>query len=81
MCLKTRSKSSALKASHSFASKLDDFWLKIRISQIEVPAAELLIKGQAADTFTLCTLKLSNALDNYCRLKGAGRTKHFFSAT
>ena len=31
MCLKTRSKNSALKASHSLASKLDDFWLKMRI--------------------------------------------------
>jgi integrase len=80
MCLKTRSKNSALKASHSLASKLDDFWLKMRISQMEVPAAELLIRGQPTEAFTSCTPKLSDALDTYCRLKGAGRTKQFFSA-
>ena len=52
MCLKTRSKSAAMKASHSLASKLDDFWLKLRISNIAVPASNLLIKGQPANCFT-----------------------------
>ena len=33
MCLKTRSKTAAVKASHALASKLDDFWLKLRISR------------------------------------------------
>ena len=80
MCLKTRSKNAALKASHSVASKLDDFWLQMRISRMEVPAAKLLIKGQPTEAFTSCTPKLSDALDTYCRLKGAGRAKQFFSA-
>ena len=80
MCLKNCSKNFALKASHSLASKLDDFWLKMRISQMEVPAAKLLIKGQPTDTFTSFTPKLSDALDTYCWLKGSGRSKQFFSA-
>jgi len=80
MCLKTRSKNAALKASHSLASKLDNFWLQMRISQMEVPAAGLLITGQLTETFTSFAPKLSDALDTYCRLKGAGRTKQFFSA-
>jgi len=64
ICLKTRSKNSALKASHSLASKLDDFWLKMRISQMEVPAAELLINGQPTNTFTSFSPKLSDTLEN-----------------
>jgi hypothetical protein len=78
ICLKTRSKNPALKASHSLASKLDDFWLKMRISQMEVPAAELLIKGQPTNTFTSFFSKLSDALEKYCRLKGIGRGDQFF---
>ncbi|MDG1935538.1 MAG: hypothetical protein P8I83_03850 [Paracoccaceae bacterium] len=46
MCLKVRSKIVALKASQSPASKLDDFWLQMRISNMDVPAANLLTKGQ-----------------------------------
>jgi hypothetical protein len=67
-----------LKASHSLASKLDDFWLKMRISQMEVPAAELLIKGQPTNTFTSFSPKLSDALEKYCRLKEIGRGDQFF---
>ena len=78
MCLKTRSKNAALKASHSLASKLDDFWLQMRISHMEVPAAELLITGQPIETFTSCAAKLSDALEKYCRLKGINRSKQFF---
>ena len=79
MCLKTRSKNAALKASHSLASKLDNFWLQMRVSQMDVPAAELLIAGQPTEKFTSFAPKLSDALDTYCRLKGRGRHKQFFS--
>ena len=44
MCLKTRSKNAALKASHSLASKLDTFWLQMRLSSMEVPGSNLLVK-------------------------------------
>ena len=79
ICLKTRSKNAALKASHSLAGKLNDFWLQMRISKMDVPAANLLIKGQSTDSFASCAPKLSDALDTYCRLKGGGRSKQFFS--
>ena len=46
MCLKTRNKNAALNAGKSLASKLEDFRLKIRISELDVPASHLLIKGQ-----------------------------------
>jgi hypothetical protein len=61
MCLNTRSKNAELQASHSLAGKLDDFWLKMRISQMEVPAAELLIKGNkqivAASPYTFISFQ------------------------
>ena len=73
LCLKTRSESAALKASHSFASKLDDFWLKKCVSNIDVPTSHLLIKGQPAESFTSYAPNPSDALKIYCRLKGIGR--------
>ena len=46
ICLKTRSKASALRASRSIASKLDDFWMQLRLSEIDVPASHLLVRGK-----------------------------------
>ena len=43
ICLKTNSKTAALKASRSIASKLDDFWLQIRLADMDVPASHLLM--------------------------------------
>ena len=79
MCLKTRSKVAALKASKALASKLDNFWLHMRIANMDVPAANLLIKGQPKESFTSYAPKLSDALELYCRLKGVGRNNQFFS--
>ena len=50
--LKTRSKATAVKASRSIASKLDDFWLQMRIADMDVPAAHLLVQGKPKDAFT-----------------------------
>ena len=80
ICLKTRSKHAALNASKSLASKLDDFWLKMRISELEVPELHLLIKGQPKESFTSYAPKLSDAVKKYSRLKGAGRGKQFYAA-
>ena len=79
MCLSTRSKSATMKASNSFASKLDDFWLKFRISNIDVSASNLLVKGQPAKSFTSNLPKLSGALNKYCLLKGIGKSDQFFT--
>lgn len=54
------------------------FWLKMRISELEVPASHLLIKGQPKETFTSYAPKLSDALEKYCRLKGAARVVQIF---
>ena len=78
--LKTRSKATAVKASRSIASKLDDFWLQMRIADMDVPAAHLLVQGKPKDAFTSFASSLSDALATYCSLKGADRTALFFTA-
>ena len=78
--LKTRSRATAVKASRSIASKLDDFWLQMRIADMDVPAAHLLVQGKPKDAFTSFASSLSDALATYCSLKGADRTALFFTA-
>ena len=80
ICLKTKSKSAAVKASRSIASKLDDFWLQIRIADMDIPASHLLVKGKPKDAFTSYASSLSDALATYCSLKGVDRTALFFTA-
>ena len=45
--LKTRNRESALRASRFMAAKLDDFWLQMRLSSLDVPASDRLIKQQS----------------------------------
>ena len=45
MCPKTTNKKMALRACHALASKLDSFWLQMRISDIYIPASHLPEKG------------------------------------
>ena len=80
ICLKTKSKSAAIKASRSIASKLDDFWLQMRIADMDVPASHLLVRSKPKDVFTSYASSLSAALATYCSLKGADRTALFFTA-
>ena len=40
ICLKTRNKKSAVKASRSIAGKLEDFWLQLRVANMDIPAAD-----------------------------------------
>ena len=80
ICLKTKSKPSALRASKSIASKLDDFWFKMRLADLDVPASHLLIKGKPKEAFTSYAPNLSEALSKYCSLKGQGRAALFFKA-
>ena len=46
ICLKTRNKNSALKASRSIAGKLNDFWLQFRVANMNIPAADKLTDQQ-----------------------------------
>ena len=79
ICLKTRNHASALRASRSMAAKLDDFWLQMRLSHLDVPASDRLVKQQPVQTFTSSAPKLSDALAKYCALKGTDKGKLFFT--
>jgi len=80
ICLKTRNKNSALKASKSMAGKLDDFWLLLRVANMNVPAADKLTAKQPLEALKSYAPTLSEALERYCRLKGVDKSKLFFTA-
>ena len=80
ICLKTRSRASALRASRSIASKLDDSWMQLRISEIDVPASHLLVKGKPKEAFLSHAPKLSESLVKYFELKGLNKTALFFTS-
>ena len=79
ICLKTRSKNAAFKASQSIAAKLDDFWLQMRIAEMKVPASSKLTIKHPQNTSVSSAPKLSDALTKYCALKGADKSKLFFT--
>ncbi len=79
ICLKTRNHASALRASRSMAAKLDDFWLQMRLSNLDVPASDRLVKQQPTNAFKSSAPKLSDALKKYCELKGVDKSKLFFT--
>lgn len=60
ICLKTRSKNAALKASQSIASKLDDFWLQMRIAEMKVPASSKLTNKHPLNTSFASCRQLAN---------------------
>ena len=80
ICLKTRNKNSALKASRSMAGKLDDFWLQLRVANMDIPALEKLNAQQPSIVFKSYAPTLSDALERYCRLKGGNKSELFFTA-
>ncbi len=80
ICLKTKNKNSALKASRSMAGKLDDFWLQLRVANMDIPAIDKLTTQQPLKVVKSYAPTLSDALERYCRLKGSNRSELFFTA-
>lgn len=80
LSLKTRSYSRAETASRMLLSKLEDYWLGLRIKNIEVPASHLL-RSQASTNLNSTLICVSEALEVYLKVKGSGRGKLFFSHT
>tara|TARA_B110000503_G_scaffold135152_1_gene215233 strand:- start:529 stop:1671 length:1143 start_codon:yes stop_codon:yes gene_type:complete len=74
LCLHTRSASKASFSARSLLAKLEDYWLKIRLSEMAVPASHRLVVS-AADASQAITL--NEALDLYLRLKGYNKQKQF----
>jgi len=73
--LRTNSLTRAKTASKVFASKLDDYWLALRLKALDIPAAHLLITdGKASSLPTI-----EEAVEVYFAVKGIGRPKLFFT--
>ena len=72
--LKTKSESQALKASKTIAQRLEDYWMTLRLSKLEIPAQHLLKSSKASQSSAPL---LSDALEAYVRLKGANKSKTF----
>ena len=73
--LKTKSCVSAKRLSTSVTQRLDDYWLGLRLQNMDIPAIQLVqTNDQLADDTTPL---LSDALDLYLRLKAVGKDKVF----
>ena len=73
--LRTNSLHRAKTASKVFASKLDDYWLGLRLKTLDVPAAHLLVSD--GNVSSLPTIE--EALELYFNVIGKGRQKLFFT--
>ena len=72
--LKTKSASAAVRASRSVTQRLEDYWLGLRLQNMDIPAIQVV---RASDTNVNDTLRLSEACELYLRLKGVGKDKVF----
>ena len=83
LSLRTKSLHRASRASERLSSRLDDYWLDLRLRQTDVPGSHLLRDHSSQKHKTTVTLgsTLSHACDVYKRTKGKGRGKLFFTHT
>jgi integrase len=71
--LRTKSYKSAVHASKSVTQRLEDYWLGLRLQQMDIPALELVKIDDVSDASCL----LSEARELYLRLKAVGKDKVF----
>jgi integrase len=76
ICLKTSRKEQAIRAARSIAQRLEDYWLSLRLANIDVPALHLLRDKPQKVSQSFC-MTLTEALDLYFRLKGVNKGKVF----
>ena len=72
--LKTKSASAAVRASKSINQRLEDYWLGLRLQNMDIPAIQVV---KSSDVHKNDTLLLSQACELYLRLKGVGKDKVF----
>ena len=72
--LKTKSASAAVRASRSVTQRLEDYWLGLRLQNMDIPAIQVV---RASDEANDATLRLSEACELYLRLKSGGKDKVF----
>ena len=77
LCLRTKSSAQAQQASKAVLAKLEDYWLKLRIKDLDVPASHLLNESLSV---TAGMPTIEDALNLYLDLKGIRRGELFFRA-
>ena len=77
LCLRTKSHSQAQQASKAVLAKLENYWLKLRIKDLDVPASHLLNESLSV---TAGMPTIEDALNLYLDIKGVGRSELFFRA-
>ena len=70
--LKTKSASAAVRASKSINQRLEDYWLGLRLQNMDIPAIQVVRNN---DNNQDNTIHLSEACELYLRLKGVGKDK------
>jgi integrase len=78
--LKTKSEHRASTASKMLSAKLDDYWLGLRLKQVDVPASHLLVSGATVNLESNLPT-IDEALETYLNIKGRGKSDLFFSHT
>jgi len=76
ICLKTKRRDSAIIACRSISQRLEDYWISLRLSKLDIPALHLL-RDKPLTPSTSSSMTLSEALKLYLRLKGANKDKVF----
>jgi integrase len=76
VCLKTSRRDLAIRSAKSIAQRLEDYWLSLRLSKLDIPALHLLRDKPVSTSASSCET-LSEALELYLRLKGVGKDKIF----
>ena len=72
--LKTKSASAAVRASKSINQRLEDYWLGLRLQNMDIPAIQVVKSDSTNENDTLL---MSEACELYLRLKGVGKDKVF----
>ena len=74
--LKTKSLNTARRRSSSIEQKLEDYWLVLRLQNIDIP--QIKVSSKPSDTIDQDGVSLSDALELYLKLKGQGKDQVFF---
>ena len=76
ICLKTNRRDSAARAARSIAQRTEDYWMSLRLANIDIPAFHLLRRDPQKLSKSGYD-SLSQAKDLYLRLKGVNKDKTF----
>jgi len=80
ICLRTKCPKDAIKLRDSILSKLNSYWLNLRMQSNEIPGIQLL-RNRSISQNQPSIPRLSEALQTYFKLKGSGKGEIFFRAS